>query len=74
MFIATLAQAKEANIQFVTRRVLADHMNIGERLFMRMVDEGKMPKGIKMGDNKVVYDVDEFESALARLKEDDRVD
>lgn len=74
MLVTTFSEAKEHNVKFVTRKVLADHMNIGERLFMRMVDEGKMPKGIKMGYKKVVYDVDEFESALARLKEIDRVE
>jgi hypothetical protein len=36
--INSIDDAKRQGIQFVTRGVLAQHLGIGERLFMKMVE------------------------------------
>jgi predicted DNA-binding transcriptional regulator AlpA len=66
--INSIDDAKQQGVKFVTRGVLAQHLGIGERLFMKMVDKGQMPKGVKMGERRTVYDIAEFELCVERLK------
>ena len=66
--IKSIDDAKRQGVKFVTRGVLAQHLGIGERLFMKMVEKGHMPKGVKMGERRIVYDISEFELCVERLK------
>lgn len=71
VYPATVKDAKAGGIQFVSKQLLMDHLGVGSSSWKKMVEDGVMPKPIRI-QNLWKYDVDEFLAAVEKLREINR--
>ena len=73
VYPASVLDAKDGGIQFVSKQLLMDHLGVGPASWKKMVADGVMPKPIKI-QNLWKYDVDEFLEAVEKLRETNRAE
>ena len=73
VYPASVLDAKDGGIQFVSKQLLMDHLGVGPASWKKMVADGVMPKPIRI-QNLWKYDVDEFLEAVEKLRETNRAE